>query len=110
VVAKDELDTLLAHPLLPPSAPLLLLANKSDLPAALGAADVAQARPCAGRRGGVHRGAGRRPRVAWLPRPAGGGGVARPRGGAQRGSRPARTTRFAPFAFFCCVGPLPAAQ
>ena len=45
VVAKDELDTLLAHPLLGAAAPLLLLANKSDLPSALGPAEIAQARP-----------------------------------------------------------------
>lgn len=42
-MARDELDTLLAHPMLGRSVPLLLLANKSDLPTALAAAEVAQA-------------------------------------------------------------------
>ena len=43
VVAKDELDGLLSHPLLGPRVPVLFLANKMDLPTALSPVDVAQA-------------------------------------------------------------------
>jgi ADP-ribosylation factor-like protein 6 len=43
VVAKDELDSLLSHPLLGPRVPILFLANKKDLPTALSPVDVAQA-------------------------------------------------------------------
>jgi ADP-ribosylation factor-like protein 6 len=43
VVVKDELTTLLEHPDLGRAAPLLLLANKKDLPSALSPAEIAQA-------------------------------------------------------------------
>ena len=56
VVARDELDTLLGHTALGPGVPLLLLANKRDLPGTLGPAEIAQARARA-RRGSARRGA-----------------------------------------------------
>ncbi|KAI8473789.1 MAG: small Arf-related GTPase [Monoraphidium minutum] len=43
VVAKDELDNMLAHPLLGRNVPLLFLANKRDLPTALAPVEIAQA-------------------------------------------------------------------
>ena len=43
VVVKDELDSLLANKQLAASAPLLVFANKQDLPTALTASEVAQA-------------------------------------------------------------------
>ena len=43
VVVKDELDSLLANQQLAASAPLLVFANKQDLPTALTATEVAQA-------------------------------------------------------------------
>ena len=42
VVARDELDTLLAHAQLGPGVPLLFLANKADLPGALSPVEIAQ--------------------------------------------------------------------
>lgn len=43
VVAKDELDTMLSNPSLPRDIPLLMFANKKDLPTALSPIEVAQA-------------------------------------------------------------------
>lgn len=42
VVARDELDTMLAHPGLGRHVPLLFLANKMDLPSALMPVELAQ--------------------------------------------------------------------
>jgi hypothetical protein len=45
VVAKDELDNMLANPQLGRRVPLLFLANKMDLPSALTPVELAQVRP-----------------------------------------------------------------
>jgi hypothetical protein len=45
VVAKDELDNLLAHNQLGKRVPLLFLANKMDLPTALAPVELAQVGP-----------------------------------------------------------------
>ena len=41
-VAKDELETMLAHPSLPPGVPLVFFANKMDRPQALSAIECVQ--------------------------------------------------------------------
>ncbi len=43
VVAKDELDNMLANKQLPRNIPLLFLANKRDLPSALTPVEIASA-------------------------------------------------------------------
>lgn len=45
VVAKDELDNMLANQQLGRRVPLLFLANKMDLPSALTPVELAQVRP-----------------------------------------------------------------
>jgi hypothetical protein len=47
VVAKDELDNMLANHQLGRRVPLLFLANKMDLPSALTPVELAQVRPAA---------------------------------------------------------------